>query len=109
MPTLVPVYRQLRYGDPLKSRTGGLSEQRIPDKMSSAHLKQPSTDGGSFERLHNADTTFSSVDHRYNVKISSGRKGSSLEDTDGESYPMDGVMVTQRIVWAEHNQGHNAV
>lgn len=55
MPTLIPVYRQLRYGDPLKSSTAGSAglSNKTPmlkgSKGTSARRKQSRT-SGSFER-----------------------------------------------------------
>jgi hypothetical protein len=110
MPTLVPVYRKVRYGDPLKTHTAALSKQTLPGMGSSAHRKQYRNEEGSFERLP-SDNNFSSADygHNHRVDISSGRKGYPSGDVEGESYQMDGVVVTQNTVWTEHKQIHSAV
>ena len=111
MPTLVPVYRQLRYGDPLKTHTSGLSKPTLPGKGHSARSKQFSNEEGSFERLSNGDATFSPAEYRNNhrVNVSGGRNGSPTQYNEGESYQMDGVMVTQKTVWSEHNHRDDSV
>jgi hypothetical protein len=110
MPTLVPVYRKVRYGDPLKTHTAALSKPTLPGMGSSARRKQYTNEEGSFERLpSDNDLSSADYDHNHRVDISSSRKGYSLGDTEGESYQMDGIMVTQNTVWTEHSQIHSAV
>lgn len=114
MPTLIPVYRQLRYGDPLKSTTAGSAgySNKTPmikgSKGSTVRRKQFGT-SGSFERLSNSEHPPMRDEYRENHRVNiSGYKGDALED-GSESYQMDGVLVTQNTVWSEHKQGHNAV
>lgn len=109
MPTLVPIYRQLRYGDPLKSNTTGISKQTLPVKGSSAQKKHLDNTG-SFERLSNTDNDFMSDDYRDNRRVNiSSRQAGAPGYNQGESYQMDGVMVTQKTVWSEHKQNSNVV
>lgn len=44
----------------------------------------------------------------HHVNISSQR-GDVLRCDEGESYQMDGVIVTQKTVWAENKQNRNIV
>lgn len=115
MPTLIPVYRQLRYGDPLKSSTAGSAgiSNKTPmikgSKGSSARRKQFGT-SGSFERLSNNDNPPVPAEFRDNHRVNiSGRRGDALRDDEGESYQMDGVLVTHKTVWSEHKQDNNVV
>lgn len=105
LPTLAPIYRLVRYGDPLSTNKSGLSN---PAKGSSARRRQ---DEGSFERLSNIEQNFMPGDYDDNrrVKISSSGNGYPLKKDQGESYQMDGVMVTQKMVWSEHKRNSSAV
>lgn len=99
----------MRYGDPLKSNTSGISKQALPANGSGAQMKQ-FDNTGSFERLSNNDNNHMSDDcydnHRVNI---SSQRGDVPEYHEGESYQMDGIWVTQKTVWAEHTQNGNVV
>lgn len=105
LPTLAPIYRLLRYGDPLKTNTTGLS---LPAKGTSAR-RLPGQ--GSFERLSNIEHNFMPGDYDENrrVHISSSRDEYPLKTYHGEDYQTEGVMVTQQMVWSEHKQSPGVV
>jgi hypothetical protein len=117
MPTLIPVYRQLRYGDPLKSSTAGSAgiSKKTPLVKSGkgstgTRRKQFHTNSRSFERLSNNDNPpvpdgFRGH-HRVNI---SGHRGDELRGDEGESYHLDGVLVTHKTVLSEHKQDNNIV
>lgn len=103
LPTLAPIYRLLRYGDPLSSKVTGFSKPTLPAKGSSAR------------RLHGEDsfTKLSNMEHNFvgdygenrHIDISSSLDGDLSMSDRGESYPMDGVLVIQKTVWSDNK--HN--
>lgn len=65
---------------------------------------------GSFERLSNHDPPPVPAEFRDHHRVNiTGRRGDVLRDGEGESYQMDGVLVTHKMVWAEHKQDSNIV
>ncbi|RYP67342.1 hypothetical protein DL771_007286 [Monosporascus sp. 5C6A] len=117
LPTLVPIYRKLRYGDPLKSHTSAISKG-TPVSGSGAttagrasHRKQFRNGTGSFERLANSEDVLTPATYRSNhhVNVSSSRGNDGSAYTDTESYPLEGVMVRHDTVWSEYNHNHSAV
>lgn len=99
----------MRYGDPLKSNVSGISKQTLPAKGSSARRKQ-FDNTGSFERLSNNDNNHMPDDYQDNHRVNiSSQRGDVPGYHDGDGYQMDGVLVTQKTVWAEHKQNRNVV
>lgn len=116
MPTLVPIYRKLRYGDPIKSHTsapskgtpasgsGGTSAGRAP------YRKQFSNGNGSFERRSDSEDALNPVAYRnHHVNVSSSGGNDDFAYGNTESYPLEGVMVRHDTVLTEQNRNHFAV
>ncbi|RYP19387.1 hypothetical protein DL765_003360 [Monosporascus sp. GIB2] len=116
LPTLVPIYRKLRYGDPLKSHPSAPSKG-TPVSGSGAtsagkvsHRRQFSEGNGSFERLANSEDALNPAAYRrtYHVNVSSSRGNDGLAYTNTESYPLEGVMVRHDTVWSEYDHNQSA-
>jgi hypothetical protein len=117
LPTLVPIYRKLRYGDPLKTHTSAISKG-TPNSGSGAtstgrpsHRKQFSSGNGSFERLANSEDglTPAAYHRSHHVNVSSSQGNDDFIFPNTESYPLEGVMVRQDTVWSESNHNRSAV
>ncbi|KAI1316815.1 hypothetical protein F5Y16DRAFT_393058 [Xylariaceae sp. FL0255] len=105
LPTVMPVYRQLRYGDPMVSTPTAVSKLRSTGTSSTghgnragqwSHLHSP---GGSFERLAKAGDTSAPTTYqeRHRGGISHGRKTSDGDLSNTGSYPLE-TMVKQDTV-----------
>ncbi|KAJ0115641.1 hypothetical protein J7T55_010464 [Diaporthe amygdali] len=111
LPTLVPVYRKLRYGDPLKSHTDAISRDTPLRGGSSARKKEFGNVDGSFERLDNSEDALTLGTHLNNhrVKVSSPRGDNGPTYMSSETYPMEGIMVRHDLVWSEQSKSHSIV
>lgn len=116
LPTMVPVYRQLRYGDPLSTKGARRAKSRLPNRSllpsrgrGSATRKKQLGRQDSFERLAYTGNTFVSTDYHTNglrTDISCGRRGGAgaAGGGEGESFPMEGIFVTQSTAWSTQNK-----
>lgn len=118
LPTLVPIYRKLRYGDPLKTHTSAVSKGPAASGSGgtsgakTSFRKQFSSNGnGSFERLSQSEDALNpAAYHRtHHVNVSSSRGNDDFGYNNTESYPLEGVMVRHDTVWSEHNRDHSGV
>ncbi|KAI0459323.1 hypothetical protein F5B21DRAFT_296836 [Xylaria acuta] len=99
-PTLVPVYRKLRYGSVLKTyATAGSKETPAGAKGNNpgyraGHWKQSSNRDGSFERLADVDDGLTSAiyDGNNHIKTSSSRAEDSRAFSNTESYALDSIV-----------------
>lgn len=112
----MPIYRKARYGDPLKSRSNGITTKAPTNMPKSARLNHMVDTNGSFERLSNANykSTFdANIDHGRNhfVNITGPRASTdrSAFGEDADSYLMHGVKVTHDVIWHEDQRGHDVV
>ncbi|KAF2970820.1 hypothetical protein GQX73_g2823 [Xylaria multiplex] len=108
LPTLMPIYRKLRYGSPLRAHTNAMFQATPANWNSSGRVVQPKRSGNRndlFHRLHETDDGLSPIvyhgDHR--VKASGSRTESDTPFSDAESYPLEGLVVTRDIIWTETN------
>lgn len=111
LPTLVPVYRKLRYGDPLQSHTDAISRDTPIRGGISARKKEFGNGDGSFERLDKSEDALTLGTHLNNhrVKVSSPRGDKDLIYMSSETYPMEGIMVRHDLVWSEQSKSHSVV
>ncbi|KAI0975179.1 hypothetical protein F4678DRAFT_484896 [Xylaria arbuscula] len=109
LPTLGPIYRKLRYGNPLSTHTTAVSEG-IPASGKNSNPGNRTADwkhygdrNDSFERLHETDDALTPTRQNGNhrVKISSSGIDSGTTFSNSWSYPLDGVMITQDTLWTE--------
>ncbi|KAI0166898.1 hypothetical protein GGR52DRAFT_556061 [Hypoxylon sp. FL1284] len=113
LPTLVPVYRKLRYGDRFKSRTSELPGRTPAGVRSSApagwisNKKRSGHDGGSFYRLANSEDGFTPAAYyeNHHVDISSTGQDQNIPYMTTESHPLGTVMVRRDMTWSVHNKG----
>jgi hypothetical protein len=118
LPSLTPVYRKWRFGDPLKSDSGapagasaGNSGLITIGKKPTRKLWNSSTaTTGSFERLGNSEEGFTpAASHRtHQVNVITSRNNDIHPDDNTESYPLQGVVVKRETVWSENNDSGTA-
>lgn len=101
MPTLVPIYRQLRYCTSAKGTITGSPNGGLALKRRSAQRKHFSNISFS-ERL--SDNVYMSTDYSDTRRTNFGRAYNEIG-----SYEMDGVMVSPKKVWCEHSQLNSVV
>lgn len=101
MPTMVPVYRRLRYGTPLKSST---TEGTSGSGYSAATPKPPNHPHRAFKRLNNSEDGLTPAAYHSNHEVSASRLSDDLTNTNAESYPMEGIMVTRDTVWLDNQK-----
>ncbi|KAI3318353.1 hypothetical protein HD806DRAFT_526299 [Xylariaceae sp. AK1471] len=116
LPTLIPVYRQLRYGSPLAAKMSTASKAAIGASGATpagklSHRRQFNTRKGSFERLAENDDCFAPRAYHTNhhVNITSRREKDDFPDMDAEAYPLEGVVKRRDTVWTESRQNQSAV
>ncbi|KAI1424925.1 hypothetical protein F5Y12DRAFT_749849 [Xylaria sp. FL1777] len=115
LPTLVPIYRKLRYGNALSTHTTALSKSIPPSGNSTnpgnraTHWKQFGNRNNSFERLHESEDSLNPAARHGNhrVKISSSGLDNNPAFLNTETYPLEGVRVTQDTVWTETTSHHH--
>lgn len=105
LPTMVTIYRKLRYGDvkgssakSYNSKTYYASGSNRPINKAPKRGKLGHSDTeGSFERLHGDDTTMTDYEPMYKVNITGHDKaGTAIEDV-----PMQTIVVKSGLDWSE--------
>ncbi|KAL1848953.1 hypothetical protein Daus18300_013411 [Diaporthe australafricana] len=111
LPTLVPVYRKLRYGDPLKTCTNTAPQDTKLESGSKSRRANFSHDDRLFQRLETSEDALAPSMHlkNYHVNVSSTKRNKSLAYTDVESYPVGGIMVRHDLVWSENDKARSAI
>lgn len=95
LPTLVPVYRKLRYGDPHKSHAN-LIPRDPPHKVGrNARPKKLSNGGGSSERLNNNEDALTPSIYLRDYQVSVGGTAGIMIPayTEVGTYHLDGKVV----------------
>lgn len=96
LPTLVPVYRKLRYGDPHKTHTNPIPRDPPQKVGRNVRRKKFSNGGGSSERLNNNEDALTPSIYLRDYQVSMTRTAGIMIPayTDVENYHIDGKMVT---------------
>ncbi|KAI0202651.1 hypothetical protein F4808DRAFT_68624 [Astrocystis sublimbata] len=98
MPTLVPVYRRLRYGSPSSTRASGGSKEVSASGKNLKYWKQPRKHDGPFERLAEVDDGLVSTTHE---RPDHGQTGSGRI----ESYALDSMVPKEHTISPGNNNG----
>lgn len=111
LPTLVPVYRKLRYGDPLKTRANIALQDTQPESGNKCRRTNFSHDDRLFQRLDTSEDALAPGMHlkNYHVNVSSTKGNKSVAYTDVESCPVGGIMVRHDLVWSENDKARPAI
>ncbi|KAI1385501.1 uncharacterized protein F4822DRAFT_445451 [Hypoxylon trugodes] len=103
LPTLVPVYRKLRYGDPHSRPSNATTIGRITTLGRSSNKKLNSRTDGEFERL-DTDEEFPLASRGvHHVNISSYGGPNSLPTTYPD-IPLEGIMVRHDMTWSDNGK-----
>ncbi|KAI2603188.1 uncharacterized protein GGS25DRAFT_528232 [Hypoxylon fragiforme] len=109
LPTLVPVYRRLRYGVPYKRQNSATHEGPSVDSKRSARTsktpqrKQFANDEDTLVQLSQSDNAFTATAY------SNSQLKSDSEPQNPESYQLDGVVVRRDMTWSENSHEHSIV
>ncbi|TRX99024.1 hypothetical protein FHL15_000366 [Xylaria flabelliformis] len=106
LPTLIPVYRRLRYGDASKSSKAshsGKKEISINTIGRISNRTQRRTAGeGSFERLRNEDSFYPpDSQHTHHIDVSGNGDCRPSKDTQLDDIPLKGIIVRHEIAWSD--------
>ncbi|KAK8102253.1 hypothetical protein PG984_015399 [Apiospora sp. TS-2023a] len=116
LPMMVPVYRKLRFGDALKTISGGSGSSKTPfsgtNTVVAANLRrrnmEPASESGvgSFEQFRGSEDGLTPANyHRgHSSKVSSGPAVDGSRDSDNESYPLEAIKVRRDLTWKEQHR-----
>ncbi|KAK8037711.1 hypothetical protein PG991_001057 [Apiospora marii] len=118
LPMMVPVYRKLRFGDALKTTSGGSGSNKTPfsgtNTIVAANIQRRNvgpaggSGGGSFERLGGSEDGLTPANYHggHRNQVSSEPAG----DSDHENYPLEAIKVRRDLIWREqhHNGGDDS-
>ncbi|KAK7972308.1 hypothetical protein PG988_006442 [Apiospora saccharicola] len=120
LPMMVPVYRKLRFGDALKTTSGGSGSSKTPfsgtNTVVAANLRrrnmEPASGSGvgSFEQLRGSEDGLTPPNYHggHRSQISSGPAVDGSRDFDDGSYPLEAIKVRRDLTWREqHRNGGN--
>ncbi|KAI0379533.1 hypothetical protein F5Y04DRAFT_290390 [Hypomontagnella monticulosa] len=115
LPTLVPVYRKLRHGDPFNSRASNFSKGNhagARNSFSAGRVPQQKqfANDSAFERLASTEETFTPAAYynEYHINVSSAQSNGDVRSAGPESYPLKAVMVRRDMTWSEQSHEHSA-
>ncbi|KAI0866577.1 hypothetical protein F4860DRAFT_145212 [Xylaria cubensis] len=106
LPTLIPVYRRLRYGDASKSSKASHSGKKEISINTigriSNRTQRRSAGEGSFERLRNEDSFYSpGSQHTHQIDVSGNSDCGPSKDTPLDDIPLKGIIVRHEIAWSD--------
>ncbi|KAI4598725.1 hypothetical protein KJ359_002617 [Pestalotiopsis sp. 9143b] len=107
-PTLMPVYRKLRFGDPIKSISTAQSKRTPASGVTtigeaSFHRNHFANSQGSFERLADIEDGFTPADHygSRSINVSTGHSNRNLNRETSVGIPLEGIMMKRETVLSE--------
>ncbi|KAI1740767.1 hypothetical protein F4680DRAFT_85944 [Xylaria scruposa] len=107
LPTLIPVYRRLRYGDAQKGSKASHSGKKDITSINtigriSNRTQRHATGEGSFERLRNEDSFYPlGSQNTHQIDVSGNGDGEPSKDTPLHDIPLKGIMVRHEIAWSD--------
>ncbi|KAI0459605.1 hypothetical protein F5B21DRAFT_455402 [Xylaria acuta] len=107
LPTLIPVYRRLRYGDALKSTKASHSGKKQVISINtigriSNRTQRRTASKGSFERLRN-QVSFCTLDYQqtHQIDVSGSGDCGPSKNTALDNISLQGIMVQHEITWSD--------